>query len=192
MPARYNARVSSAAQKTKILRFADNLWYFGEGMFGPLLAVFAQRIGGDILDISWAWAIYLIVCGFFMIIFGKLADKMGSEILLVTGYYLNALFTLGYLFVQTPASLFLVEAGLGIAAAMATPTWDALYDRYSDGRHRGYLWGLSDGQAQLVTGIAIVLGGFIVQATSFTALFSLMAFVQLCAALYQTQLLLKK
>lgn len=31
----------------------------GEGMPDPLFAVFAQRIGGKILDITWAWAIQL-------------------------------------------------------------------------------------------------------------------------------------
>ncbi|MFW5719419.1 MAG: hypothetical protein ACOCXT_00120 [Candidatus Dojkabacteria bacterium] len=39
-----------------LLLIAGNIWYFGEGMFGPLLAVFAERIGGDLLDITWVWA----------------------------------------------------------------------------------------------------------------------------------------
>ena len=40
----------------KILLIGANIWYFGEGMMGPLFAVFAEKIGGDILDITWAWA----------------------------------------------------------------------------------------------------------------------------------------
>ena len=43
---------------TKILLIASSLWYFGEGLFGPLFAIYAEKIGGDLLDITWAWAFY--------------------------------------------------------------------------------------------------------------------------------------
>lgn len=42
--------------KEWILLWSSNLWALGEGMLGPLFAVFAQRIGGNILDITWAWS----------------------------------------------------------------------------------------------------------------------------------------
>lgn len=49
--------------KIKALLYSSNIWYLGEGMLGPLLAIYTERIGGDIFDISWAWAIYLVVTG---------------------------------------------------------------------------------------------------------------------------------
>ena len=39
---------NSLSKHGRILLIADNLWYFGEGMLGPLFAIFAQKIGGDI------------------------------------------------------------------------------------------------------------------------------------------------
>ena len=30
----------------KILLYGGNIWYFAEGMLGPLFAVFTERIGG--------------------------------------------------------------------------------------------------------------------------------------------------
>ncbi|MEA2006933.1 MAG: hypothetical protein U9O20_02115 [Patescibacteria group bacterium] len=39
-------------KKEKILLFGNNLWSLGEGMPGPLFAVFSQRLGGNILDIA--------------------------------------------------------------------------------------------------------------------------------------------
>ena len=180
-------------RQTNILLWADNLWYFGEGMLGPLFAVFAERIGGDILDISWAWAVYLIVAGVFIMIVGKMSDGkvFTKERLIIGGYALNAVCTFGYLMVNSPFRLLLIQVGLGIAAAMATPTWDALYAKYEDRRHDGMLWGLSDGQAHLFSGLAIIAGGFVAAYFSFTALFVTMGIIQVISV-YNICLILKK
>lgn len=170
--------------------YGSNLWYIGEGLFGPLVAIFTQRIGGDLLDVSWAWATYMIVTGILVIIVGKISDRFDKRKILVSGYFLNALFTFAYLFVNTPYQLIMVQAGLGLAAAMAVPTWDALYSEYEDGdANDGWVWGLARGEAQIVTGIAIILGGFIVTYTSFNVLFIIMGIIQLIAATYQSLIL---
>ena len=49
------------------------------------------------------------------------------ERLMVAGYVINALCTFAYLLVASPWHLLLVQAGLGLANALATPTWDALF-----------------------------------------------------------------
>lgn len=178
--------------KVKILLYSNNLWVFGEGMLGPLFAVFAQRLGGSILDISWAWSIYLIVTGILVIVIGKISDvKISKEKLMITGSFLNALFTFGYIFVSSPVQLFLVEAGLGVAAALSSATWSALYSKHGDSSKAGYMWGLANGQAQLTMGVAIIVGGFIVNHFSFTILFITMGIIQAIAAIYQL-LILKK
>ncbi|MCU0660258.1 MAG: MFS transporter [Candidatus Pacebacteria bacterium] len=179
--------------QARILIIADNLWLFGEGMFGPLFAVFAEHIGSDLLDISWAWATYLIINGILVIVFGKISSSIGVRRLLVGGYYLNAIVTFGYLFVDSAVDLLLVQAGLGIAAAMATPTWDALYSAGAKKENeRTFLWGLADGQANIFTGLAIIVGGTIVSSYSFTALFVIMGSIQIIAAIYQTKILFTK
>ena len=177
----------------RILLYGGNIWYFGEGMLGPLFAVFTGKVGGDILDITWAWATYLILAGLLYIVVGKVTDKHDNkEKVMVLGYALNALCTFGYLLVSSPWHLFLVQAGLGIAAAMATPTWDALYARHEDRNHDGFQWGLAGGMGQIITGIAIILGGYIVSYSSFTVLFTTMGIIQVAATIYQAQILRKK
>lgn len=159
-------------------------------MLGPLYAVFAERIGGDILDISWAWATYLIITGVFYIIIGKAINgKSYQAKVMIIGYALNALFTFGYLFVSSPWHLFFVQAGLGLAEAIGTPTWDALYAKNMSGAHDTFAWGLSSGQSQIVTGIAIVCGGLIAHYGSFNALFITMGCVQLIATFVQAKIL---
>ncbi len=177
-------------KEIKILLFSSNIWYFGEGMLGPLFAVFAEKVGGNILDISWAWATYLIVTGFLLMIIGKISDKkISKERLLVVGYTLNAIFTFGYLFVSSPLHLIIVQAGLGVAVAFSRPTWEALYAKYSDQKKAGFIWGLAGGQGLLLTGFAMIIGGFIVNYLSFTVLFIIMGLIQLIGAFYQAKIL---
>ena len=179
-------------EKAKILLYSNNLLVFGEGMLGPLYAVFAEKIGGSILDISWAWAVYLIVTGVLVIVIGKISDvRLSKEKLIVIGAFLNVLFTFGYIFVSSPVGLFFVEAGLGVGTALSSASWSALYAKHADQKSTGYVWGLANGQAYLTTGIAIIAGGFIVNHLSFTALFITMGTIQTIAALYQSQILRK-
>ena len=175
---------------TKVLLIGANLWYFGEGMLGPLFAIFAERVGGDILDITWAWATYLVITGIFYILVGKLINgKSYKSKVMVVGYGLNALLTFGYLFVSSPWHLFFIQAGLGIAEAIGTPAWDALYAKNVDETHDTYAWGLASGQSQIVTGISIVCGGLIAHYLSFNALFITMGSIQVIATIVQARIL---
>ena len=108
---------------------------------------------------------------------------------MIGGYALNAIFTFGYLWVETPFHLFFVQAGLGLAAALATPTWNALYSEDEDPKHSGFVWGLADGDYRFVTGVAILIGGAIINYFSFRELFLTMGFIQILATLYQVRVL---
>src|SRR5215212_4306322 len=163
---------------------------YHEGMFGPLLSVYTQRIGGDILDLTGAWSVYLIVTGLCMLAVGAGADRWRApERLMVAGYVLNALCTFAYLLVAAPWQLLLVQAGLGLANALATPTWDALYSSHTPPKRAGIVWGVAHGLEYLITGIAVLLGGYVVYLGSFTLLFVIMGVTQLVAAIYQAQIL---
>jgi MFS family permease len=178
-------------KKEKILLYASNTWSLGEGMLGPLFAIFAERIGGNILEISWAWAVYLIIMGVCVILVGKISDnqKNKKEKIMVAGFALNALFTFSYLLVSQPMHLFIVQAGLGISAALTIPTWNSLYAKYEDKKHDGYTWGLASGQSQITTGIAIIIGGLIVSYISFQVLFITMGIIHIIATIIQAQIL---
>ena len=179
-------------RKEKILLVGTYLWYFGAGMLGPLFAVFAERIGGDILELTWAWATYLIVTGILIVFVGRISDFSSKEKIMLIGYTLNTIFTFGYLLVSSPVHLFVIEAGLGVATALAWPTWDALYAKYENKNYDGTAWGLAAGGEFFMGGLAIILGGFIVAKLSFNALFITMGFVQLIATIYQAKILKNK
>jgi hypothetical protein len=104
---------------------------------------------------------------------------------------LNTFFTFSYLLVSSSIDLFFVQIGLGLATALATPTWDALYAQYQNRENAGYIWGLAGGREQLITGVALIIGGLIVNYFSFQLLFITMGIVQAIATIYQAQILRK-
>ena len=104
---------------------------------------------------------------------------------MILGYFLNAFATFGYLFVDSTAKLFIVQGVLGVANAMATPTWCALFSKYADKSKLGEQWGWSEGGPDIMTGIAILIGGIIVTYFSFEVLFIFMGTVQFITAIIQ-------
>lgn len=162
----------------KLLLLSSYLWYLAEGLFGPLYAIFTERIGGNILDITGAYAVYMIVAGILYMFVGKIADKHSMEKMMVAGYAIYAAGTFGYLLVDTPLKLFMLQALLGAAIALATPTWNALYSKHLDEGKFGEEWGLSDGGPSIISGVSILIGGIIITYADFTVLFLLMGLIQ--------------
>ena len=79
-----------------------------------------------------------------------------------------------------------------MALALSSPTWSALYARYSPGEEKaGYTWGLVAGEQRLILAVAILLGGYIVNNYSFDALFITMGTVQVVATFYLARILLQ-
>lgn len=174
-----------------ILLWSSNLMGFGLGMFGPLYAVFALEVGGDVFEISWVYALYLVFMGIGIIVVGKIADKKRDYArLLIAGYALSAVAAFGYMAVDSMNSLLFVQILVGLSTALSTPTWYALYDKFSgDGDVDGFVWGLSSGLWFVFQGIAMVTGGWIVSQYSFNALFAVMGIVLVVSTLYQARIL---
>ncbi len=167
----------------KILLLSSYIWFFGEGLLGPLYAIFTQNIGGDVLELTGAYAFYLITMGVLTIFVGKFSDHHSKKYLMTFGYGLNAVATFGYLFVDNSFTLFFVQGLLGIASALATPTWNSLFSIYEDKKHVGEEWGLDNGGSQIIIGLATITGGLIITYFSFTALFVLMGIMQVISTL---------
>src|SRR6185436_4915138 len=171
-----------------ILIWSSNIWNFGDGLLGPLFAVFAQQVGGNVLDSAWAWGAYLIVMGAGVIVVGIVSDRTAKLPILFAGYVLSTIFTFSYLVVDSTAMLLAVQAGIGIATALANPTYFALLAKHSPKESDGSLWGWADGRDKIATGLAVFAGGVVVSQFGFHTLFITMGILQLCATLYLARL----
>lgn len=178
-------------KRQRVLFLGSSLCAFSEGLFGPLFAVFTEHIGGNILDVSWAWTIYLVVTGSLIILIGKISDKkwFNKSYAMYAGYVINALCTFAYLLIRTPTQLFLIGALNGLANALIEPNWNSLFSRYEDKKQSGSAWGWVGGQAQILSGIAVLLGGLIVKYFSFSTLFIAMGVIQIISLYVQIDVL---
>lgn len=160
------------------------LWYYAEGMFTPLYSMFAENIGGDILSISSVYAVYCIVYGILYMVFGKIIDKTNSEDLtLFLGYLINTLTSFYLIFVDSLIELFIVEIILAIALALSTPSWNSLFTKDLQEGHYAESWAVNDGGAFIISGIALFIGGFIVEYGGWALLFGLMGCIELIATI---------
>ncbi|VVB74216.1 Multidrug resistance protein MdtG [Candidatus Tiddalikarchaeum anstoanum] len=173
----------------KKLLYGSYLWYFAEGLFAPLYAMFAEGIGGSVLDLTLAYSIYLIVGGLLYITFGKLSDSKHTEKLIIIGYEINTVATFCLILVDSPLKLFIVEAMLGAASAIASPAWSTLYSKNLDEGKIGEEIGYSEGVPWIISGIAVILGGLIVNYIGYKALFLIMGVIQLSSTIIQRRVL---
>ncbi len=173
----------------RLLLIASSLWYFSEGLLGPLFAVFSEQIGGDVLDITAAWATYLIVSGIAYPLVGRVLNHSTWKFRMIAiGYALNTVFTFSYLLVSNTTELLLVQVGLGVAESISTPSWDAFFASKLRDTDDTFAWGIASGHTQFISGVAIAVGGLIAEFVSFRALFLVMGIISLMATIVQVRL----
>jgi MFS family permease len=111
---------------------------------------------------------------------------------LIIGYLLNTIFTFCYILVHNSTQLLLLQVGLAIAEALSTPIWDSLFAKHMETSDDSLFWGIAGGHSQLISGIAIAIGGLVIYYFSFNLLFIIMGCIQLTATIVQTALLFNK
>ncbi len=164
----------------KFLLFADGFSILAVGMFGPIYAIFVERIGGDILTAGGAYAAFSITAGILLFLISRWEDHVKhKEKLVVLGYALGSIGILGYLFISAPIHLFVVQIILGMAGAIGSPAYDAIYSRCLDRGRFASEWGMYESMEYIVTAIAALFGAFVAAFFGFQSLFLIMFFLSL-------------
>jgi MFS family permease len=172
----------------KILLIASLVANFADNLIGSFYAIFVQKIGGDILDIGYTTAFYLIATGFLIIFVGKISDKINKELITIAGYLLGALGSLGYLFVSHPWQLFGLQIIFALGAACLSAPLSALFSKFIDKKQEGLQWALEGGGSKIVVGLSVLVGTALVKFFGFQTLFITMFILQLVATFVQAKL----
>lgn len=176
-----------------ILYASSWLSWFSAGMLGPIYAIFVEEIGGDILTAGIAWAVFSLVMGLLTIVMGEFEErKFDRRKAVLTGYVILTGATIGYLFVENPAELLIVQAFIGVGAAINYPAWDALFTHAVDKDKETVEWATQEGGGQIIGGLAALVGGFIASIYGFRTLFVIMACIQGFSILVASHLFLKQ
>ena len=177
----------------KILLIADAFMTLALGMLGPIYAIFVERIGGDLLDASWAYFTFMLTSGIVMYLISRWENHIKhKEKLIFSGYLLAAIGCLSYYFVYNQTTLLLTQVILGFAMAILSPAFDAVYAHYINKKREASDWGAWESMGYLVTALAALSGGYIANFYGFKILFLIMFFISLLGAFYSLRLFGRK
>ena len=164
----------------KTLITFNGLYLFGATLFGPLYAVFVQKIGG-ILLISVSTAAFFVSAALFLWLVGRLGDRVKEKELLLAGSYLiRSVGYLALLVVNSAWGLISLQIFFGLAEALGTPTFGAIFAKHLDGDREVLEYSDWAMVASLIMGLGSLLGGYLVSSLGFGVLFvaiSAMCFV---------------
>lgn len=169
----------------RILLATNGMILIAAAMLGPIYALFVDRIGGNLLDASFAGGVLALAAGITTMISGKLSDKVKeNELIVVFGYVVVGLGFMLYALVNSIIFLLIVQVIVGIGEAIYSPAFDAIYSKHIDGGKSGEEWGMWESMNYFTTAIGAIIGGYIVTRFGFNMMFFLMAMLCLSSAFY--------
>jgi predicted MFS family arabinose efflux permease len=169
----------------KIMLWTNSTVLIAAAMFGPIYALFVKDIGGDLLDASFAYAIYALAAGLITLKSGAIADRIKeNEMITVLGYVIIAAGYFGYLLVDSVLGLLIVQAIIGLGEAIYSPAWDAIYSKHLDGHRSGTSWGAWESINYFTLAFGAIAGGTLAAFFGFPAMFIAMGVLCLLSAVF--------
>lgn len=173
----------------RILLLTDSVILIAGATIGPIYALFVEKVGGDLLDASFAGGVFAVAAGITVILSGRYSDKIKRpELVVVLGYTVLGIGYLLYILVNSIWFLLVVQVIIGFGQAIYNPPYDALYSRHLDDGREGSEWGLWESTNYFSVAVGAIIGGVIVTTVGFNALFMLMAIMCFLSAAYIYQL----
>ena len=165
----------------KILLYSDVLIISGFGLMAPIFAIFIDRqiIGGSIMAVGIAEAVYLLTRSAFQILISKYTDEEKGNVremyTLIIGSFLFSIVPIIYIFSTEIWHIYLAQFLNGLGAAISYPGWQVLFTRYLDKNKEGYEWSVYDTTVGLGTAATAAIGGYVAEMFGFNALFVIVA-----------------
>lgn len=173
----------------KALLIAEGFYLFAGGLIGPIWAIYVKQIGGDILDASTAFGIFMLTAALVTYLISKFEDRQRHRTkFVIAGYLLGVIGFTGYLFVQNPMSLFFVQAILGLTVAVKDPAYDGLFSKFAK-KHLTLAWSEWEAMDYVSAGISSIIGGLIVNFFGFRSLIFCMIFASIIGLVFSLNLL---
>jgi EmrB/QacA subfamily drug resistance transporter len=137
------------------------------------LPVIQQRLGGGLAAAQWIINAYALMLGALVLAGGAAADRYGRKRVFLIGVGLFAAASAACGLAPNLPALIAARAAQGVAAAILTPASLALLGASFDDKGRGQAVGVWAGAGGLMSAIGPVLGGWLVQAISWRAVFAI-------------------
>lgn len=149
----------------------SSLAFIDGSVVNVALPTIRQALGARPEEIQWIVNAYLLLLGSLVLIGGSAGDRWGRRKVFVVGVTLFALASLACALAPTIAWLIAARALQGVAAAMVVPASLAILGAAFDEERRGPMIGAWAGFGAVTGAFGPVLGGWLVDAVSWRAVF---------------------
>lgn len=172
-------------KQIKILLFTNSFILLSGTMLGPIYALFVEKVGGNLLDASYAYAAYALAAGIITLISGRYSDKIKeNELIIMFGYAIMGLAFFAYTLVNSMWSLLLVQVIVGFGEAIYSPAFDSIYSKHLSKNNSGTEWGAWESMNYFITVIGAISGGLLVTYFGFNVMFIAMGLLSFGSAIY--------
>lgn len=174
----------------KLLTYSDLLIFSAWGLIMPILSIFmiTEIEGGTVAVAGLAATIYLITRSIVQLPIAKMIDDKRGEFddyrIMVLGTLLIALVAFLMANARLVWHIYSIQALYGIAIAMVSPPWNAIFTRHIDKNREGYEWSLYTSLISLGSGLTAGLGGFLAQSVGYKTVFIIIGFSTLIGAAF--------
>jgi EmrB/QacA subfamily drug resistance transporter len=134
---------------------------------------FAGSAGADLAALQWIINAYLLALGSLVLVGGSLGDRFGRRRMLILGIAIFTFASVGCGLASGTAALIAARALQGVGAALLVPASLAIIGNVFEGEARGKAIGTWAAWASLTGAAGPVLGGWLVDAVSWRAIFFL-------------------
>ncbi|HII38585.1 TPA: MFS transporter [Candidatus Micrarchaeota archaeon] len=157
----------------------------GIGLTAPLFALFVteQIAGASVVEVGIATALFWLVKSILQIPVATYTDRQGVyKKFLAGGTLLMALVLFGYAFATNVTQIYALQVLDGLATALVTPAWMALFSRNLSKGKEGFEWSVYQTTSGIATAATAAIGGALVATTGFRNAYLLVSAVVLAGA----------
>ncbi|KAK7415852.1 hypothetical protein QQZ08_012223 [Neonectria magnoliae] len=153
----------------------------GSGILIAALPRIADELGLTESLILWPAAVYALAAGCLLLIFGAVADVVGSKLMWLTGSFLFMAFTLGVGLARTGIQLILLRTLLGASISMCLPTAVSLIaNTFPKGSWRNVAFAMNGMGSPLGYALGLVLGGIFTDTIGWRWAYYMSAIINFC------------
>lgn len=155
---------------------SDFLWMGSMGLLVPIFALLIESsvVGGNAAIVGIATSIYLITKSVVQMIAASVIDWIKGEKddfwIMFSFSMLAAVLPLGYIFMETPLHLFIIQFINGILIGFTFPTFLAIFTRHVDMQKAGTEWGTYHTFTDISSAFTAFMGGVIATLVGFNLL----------------------
>ena len=174
----------------RFMILADFVWLGAVGLIIPIFALLVEDFipGSTAATVGIAASIYLITKSVVQIFAASVIDWIRGEkddfwIMFVFSV-IAAFLPVAYLFMTTPAHLYIIQFFYGLFIAFTFPTFMALFSRHLDARKEGTEWGLYYTINDLGSAFTAFAGGVIATLIGFDLLLIIAVAISVVGTLF--------